>query len=111
MTRFFGAALACAWLAGCAAGQPESQAQQADNAACTADADATYYANTIDEQARTKQNGLLYGATPTHAFDAEQLGAQHVRDSQITDCEQNGNNGGPVVNGTAVVTPHIVPTP
>jgi hypothetical protein len=111
MTRFFVAALACAWLAGCAAGQPESQAQQADNAACTAQADATYNANTIDEQARTKQNGLLYAPMPNHAFDAEQLGAQHVRDSQITDCEQNGNKGAPIVNGTPVVTPHILGTP
>ena len=111
MTRFFVAALACAWLAGCAAGAPESQAQKAETADCTAQADATYRAHTIDEEARTSQNGLIFGATPTHAFDAEHLGAEHVRDSQITACEQNGNNSGPVVNGTPVVTPHIVGTP
>jgi hypothetical protein len=111
MTRIFVTALACAWLAGCAVGQPESQAQQAETAACTAQGDATYNADTIDEQARTSQNGLLFAPMPNHAFDAEHLGAEHVRDSQITACEQNGNTGGPMVNGTQVVTPHIIGTP
>lgn len=110
--KFFMAVLACASLAGCAAGMPESQGQQADDAACVAQADAVYNANTVDEQARTAQPGLLYGATPTHVFDAERLGAQHMRSSQIASCERNGNNGAPAgADGAAIVTPHIVDAP
>jgi hypothetical protein len=103
---------AAGWLAGCAVGPPESQAQQADDAACTAQADATYTSDSPDLLARTSQNGLIYGATPTHVFDAEQMGAQHDRDSAITKCEQTGNNSGaPTVNGVPVVPPKIVGTP
>ena len=42
-------------------------------------------------------------------FTGEKLGAEHDRQSQISDCEQNGNNGTPdEVNGTPVVVPHII---
>jgi hypothetical protein len=112
MMKWMMAVTACAMLAGCAASQPESQAQQADDAACAAQGDAIYHADTIDEQARTSQNGLIYGATPTHVFDAEQLGALHMRDTAVSNCENNGNDSGPAaLGGGPVVTPHIVGTP
>jgi hypothetical protein len=111
MMRILLAAVVCGGLAGCAASASESTSQQADDAACTAQGDAVYNANTVDEQARTAQNGLIYGATPTHVFDAEQLGAEHVRDSQIANCEENGMASGPEINGMPVVTPHIVGSP
>ena len=112
MKKFLMAVAACAALAGCAASPPESKAQQADDAVCTAQADAVYNQQTVDEQARTAQPGLLYGAMPTHVFDAEQLGAEHVRQSAITKCEDTGNTAsGPEVNGTPVVTPHIINSP
>jgi hypothetical protein len=99
-------------LAGCTAPAPPSDAVQAEDAACTAQGDATFDANTVDEQARTSQNGLLYGATPTHVFDAEHLGAEHLRDNVITSCEQNGNNSGPDdLGGPPPVPPHIIGTP
>jgi hypothetical protein len=111
MMKFLMAVLVAGALAGCAPGQPESQAQQSDDAACTAQADAVYNANNQDQLARTSQNGLLFPATPSHVFDAEQQGGMHERDSQITHCEQNGNaDGQPSVNGVPVVTPHIVGT-
>jgi hypothetical protein len=102
---------ACAALAGCA-GHPETASQQADDAACTAQADAGYNQATIDEQARTSQNGLLFAPTPNHVFDAERLGAEHTRDSEIARCEANGAGGSnPQVGGVPVVTPHIIGTP
>ena len=102
---------ACVALAGCAASPPESSAQQADDAACTTQADAVYNNETVDEQARTAQTGLRYAPMPNHVFDAEQLGAEHARESTITNCEQNGTGAsGPEVNGTPVVTPHIIGT-
>jgi hypothetical protein len=102
-----------AWLAGCAAGPPPSRAAEADAAACTAQADATYNAQNYDQLSRTSQNGLYFSPTPNHVFDAQQQGALHVRDSQITACEAHGGAGG---SGSAtasyaapLVTPHIVP--
>lgn len=101
--------LACGGLVACAPAQPQSQASQADAAVCTAQADAGYNASTLDQQARPLQNGLLYGAMPTQVFQGERLGAEHDRESQISDCEQNGNAGAPdVMNGGPVVTPHII---
>jgi hypothetical protein len=94
-------------LAGCAS-QPQSQAAAANSAACTAQANQVYQNTTLDQQARTLQNGLRYGA-PTQVFDAERLGAQNDRAQQIQNCENLGNqNGTPTVNGVQVVTPHIV---
>ncbi|MBU6449368.1 MAG: hypothetical protein KGQ26_07060 [Rhodospirillales bacterium] len=94
-------------LAGCA-GQPQSQADQADAAACTNAADAGYSNSTLDQQARTLQNGLRYGA-PTQVFDAERLGAMSQRGQAIQNCEEYGNqSGSPAVNGVPVVAPHIV---
>jgi len=102
------AGLACLTLAGCA-GAPESQAQQANDAACTAQADAQYRANTLDDAGHTDQSGLMYGATPNHVFDAEHLGAQHSFESQLSRCEKLGtSNGTPQVNGVPVVAPHII---
>ncbi|MBU6418489.1 MAG: hypothetical protein KGQ79_02025 [Proteobacteria bacterium] len=93
-------------LAGC--GQPQSQAAQADAAACTSAADAGYQNSTLDQQARTLQNGLRYGG-PNQVFGAERLGAMSQRDQAIQNCEEYGNqNGAPAVNGVPVVAPHIV---
>ncbi len=94
-------------LAGCAS-QPQSQAEAANAAACTANADAVYQNSTMDQQARTLQNGLRY-AGPTQVFDAERMGAMSNRDEQIQDCEKYGSqSGSPTVNGVQVVAPHIV---
>ena len=102
------AATACLGLTACAAA-PESPAQQAEDAACTTQANTQYDQSTLDLAGRTAQNGLRYGAMPTHAFDGQIMGAEHARDSQIQDCEKTGNNNGqPVVNGVPVVAPHII---
>ena len=94
-------------LAGCAS-QPQSQAAQADAASCTASADAGYSNRTLDQQARTLQNGLPY-AGPNQVFDAERLGAMSQRGQAIQNCEEYGNqSGSPAVNGVPVVAPHIV---
>lgn len=107
------AALTCLLLAGCAGAAPVSKAQQAENAACTAQADAQYQQNTLDQAGRSAQPGLRYGATPTHVFDAETMGAQNARANQIRACEETGgNNGQPVPNNvmgnSPYVTPHII---
>jgi hypothetical protein len=99
---------ACAALAGCAAA-PESQAQQADDAACTAQADAAYNSMDEDQLARTSQTGLRYAPEPNHVFDGEQLGAEHVRDSDIMNCEDNGNaESKSALDDVPEPTPHIV---
>ncbi len=108
MMKFLMAVLACGALAACAPVQPESQAQQADDAACTAQADASYNASTLDLQARPSQNGLLYGAMPTHVFDGERLGAEHDRESQISHCEQTGGTGPDDLPSPPAVAPHII---
>jgi uncharacterized lipoprotein YmbA len=108
MKKILLAGLACLALAGCA-GAPESQAQKAENAACTAQANAQYNANTVDLGGRTAQTGLMYSATPNHVFDAEQMGAMHQRESQISDCEKTGNNNGqPQTDSVPAIVPHIV---
>ncbi|WP_297370134.1 hypothetical protein [Acidocella sp.] len=100
-------AVAALCLSGCASA-PQSQADQAEAAACTSQADAAYQQHTLNLEARTAQNGLRYGA-PTQLFAGEQMGAMNARDNQIANCEQTGNNNGqPEVNGVPVVTPHIV---
>jgi hypothetical protein len=102
------AALACVALAGCDS-TPISPAQQAENAACTAQADAQYRQNTVDQEARVDQTGQRYSATPNHVFDAETMGAQSQRGHQIQDCEETGNNNGqPVAPGFTPVAPHII---
>lgn len=94
-------------LAGCAS-QPQSQAAAANSAACTQAANQVYQNSTLDQQGRTLQNGLRYGA-PTQVFDAERLGAQNDRTLQIQHCETfGGQSGTSTVNGVPVVTPHIV---
>jgi PBP1b-binding outer membrane lipoprotein LpoB len=97
-------------LAGCTT-TPPSPAEQADAQACTAAADATYAKQNQTDLSRPSQPGLLYPASPVQVFHAQQLGAQHVRQSQITNCERNGNTAQPVVNGVAVPAPHIINTP
>jgi uncharacterized lipoprotein len=110
MKQIFLAALVCGTLAGCAGSAPESNAQQADDATCTAQADATYNAQNPNLLARTSQNGLYFAPTPNHVFDSQRMGAMNARANQIQQCEQNGN-AGPSVNGVPVVAPHIVQSP
>ena len=100
-------ALICGTLAGCASSPTESAAQQADDAACTAQANATYEAQNPNLLARTSENGLYFPPMPNQVFEGQRLGALSARDNQIQACEQNGN-AGPNVNGVPVVAPHIV---
>lgn len=94
-------------LAGCAA-QPQTQAQKADQAACTQAADIAYRNSTINLQARPTQNGLRYGA-PVAAFQGEEMGAMNQRALQIQRCERLGlQSGMPAANGADIVAPHIV---
>lgn len=111
MTKAWMALGLCAMLAACAPAPQPSAAQQAETAACTAQGDAIYHADTIDEEGRTAQNGLLYGGTPTHVFDAEHLGALHARDSAVSQCEQNGESGTPALGGGNIVPPQVTGTP
>jgi hypothetical protein len=99
---------ACLILAACAAQPPASPAQAADAAACQAQAKAAYQQNTLSDAGHSAQPGLMFGATPTHVFDAEHMGAQSTYDSQVQDCEENGNNGQPANGPTPYVTPHII---
>ena len=94
-------------LAACAQ-PPPSPAAEAEAAACTTQADAAYNAQNYDSLARTSQTGLYFANTPNHVFDAEQQGALHQRDSAITACESQGNNGLRPAIGAPLVTPHIV---
>ena len=108
MKSFIAATFTCLALSACAAG-PETAAQQAEDSACTAQGDAQYNQDTVDQEARTVQNGQRYGAMPTQVFDAERMGAMSQRDTQVQNCEETGsNNGQPMVNGVPVVTPHII---
>jgi hypothetical protein len=107
MKQIFLLALVCGTLAGCAGSQPESTAQQADDATCTAQADAAYEAQNANLLARTSENGLYFAPMPNRVFDGQRMGALSARDNQIQSCEQNGNTG-PNVNGVPVVAPHIV---
>jgi len=110
MTRLlrFTPILAACLLGGCAFSPPPSPADQADLAACTSQADATYDAQNYDALSRTSQNGLRYSAMPNQVFDAQRLGSLHQRDSDITACEENGNGAGAIAPGTPIVTPQII---
>jgi hypothetical protein len=111
MTRRLKLALSLApaiWLAACATQAPPSAAAQANASACTADADAGYAAQNYDALSRTSQNGLLFAPEPNRVFDSQRLGSLHVRDSQITACEQNGTSANNIAPGTPIVTPQIV---
>jgi hypothetical protein len=109
----FSAALAGMLAAsGCATSPPPSQADQADLAACTAQADATYDEQNYDQLSRTSQNGLRYSATPNHVFDAQEMGSLHERDDQINDCVDNGTAGtasaAAALPGPAPAVPQII---
>ena len=106
--RFLPIAAACLLLTACAAPQPKTPAQAALQAACQSQAEADYQQNTLSDAGHTAQNGLMFGATPTHVFDAEHMGAQHQYESDMQNCEQTGNIGGqPVISGPPI-TPHIL---
>ncbi len=101
----FGLALA---LTGCAPQAAPTAADQANASACTAQADATYDANNVDALSRTSQNGVFFSPDPNRVFDSQRLGSLHQRDSEITDCEQNGSNASAIPPGTPIVTPQII---
>ena len=106
------AVMVCGGLAGCAQIAPGSAGRQAEDSACTAQANAIYNANTEDEQARTLQNGLLFAPMPTRVFQSQQMGAEHVYDSQVQQCEQNGNpDTGDSINTAPLVPPQIIGPP
>lgn len=110
MKQVFLALGTLALLAGCAPQAPDAAAD-ADASACTAVADSTYNAQNYDQLSRPSQAGLQFPASPVQVFQAQQLGAEHARESQITNCERNGNTAQPVVNGVSVATPHIINSP
>lgn len=100
---------ACLILAACAAQPPASPAQAADAAACQAQAKAAYTQNTLSDAGHAAQPGLMFGATPTHVFDAEHMGAQSAYETQVQRCENTGlNNGQPDNGGAPYVAPHII---
>jgi len=112
MIKFVLALLAAGALAGCAIAPQPSPADQAEADSCTAQADAVYDANNADQFSRTQQTGLLFSQTPNHVFDSQRLGSLHVRDSQITACEQNGAaNGDDGLAAAVPVPPRIISTP
>ena len=101
-------------LAGCAASGP-SDADQANLAACTQNADAVYQADNENGLARTGQNGLYFAPTPDHVFDSQRMGTMSARDTQIQDCVDNGNPdapaaGGPTAAGAKLPAPQIIGT-
>ena len=103
------AALCCLALAACTPAPPLTPAQQAEHAACAAQAKAAYDQNTLSDAGHVPQPGQMFGATPTHVFDAEHMGAQHAYESQVQNCEATGiNNGQPVPSDVSTVTPHII---
>jgi len=113
MTKFYFFAAALAGLlaiGGCAGAPPPSQADDANLATCTAQADAAYDAQNYDQLSRTSQNGLRYSATPNHVFDAQQLGSLHERDDQLNDCVNNGSGAtaSATLPGPAPVAPQII---
>jgi hypothetical protein len=95
-------------IGGCAI-SPPSQADQADLATCTAQADAAYDAQNYDQLSRTSQNGLRYSPTPNHVFDAEEMGSLHERDDQISDCMKNGTGGTASASAALAGPPPAVP--
>ena len=96
-------------LAACTPTPPLTPAQQAENAACEAQAKAAYNQNTLSDAGHTAQPGLMFGATPTHVFDAEHMGAQQEYNSQVQNCEATGiGNGQPAATGMTPVAPHIL---
>ena len=99
-------------IGGCAVSPPPSQADEANLATCTAQANATYNAQNFDQLSRTSQNGLRYSATPNHVFDAQQMGSLHERDDQLTDCLNNGTGGtasaSAALPGPAPAVPQII---
>jgi hypothetical protein len=105
--------LAFGLLAGCAASPPPSQADQANLASCTAQADAVYQQSNLNALGRTSQNGLLYSPTPNHVFDAQRMGTLNAYNNQVSDCVENGNpNTTPPATAAAPLPkPQIVGTP
>jgi len=104
--------LALGFLAGCAAAPPPSQADQANLAACTADADAVYKQSNLNALGRTNQNGLLYAPMPDQVFNGQRMGTLDARNNQISDCVQNGNpNNRPATAAIQMPAPQIAGTP
>jgi hypothetical protein len=104
--------LALGMLAGCAAAPAPSQADQANLAACTADADAVYQQDNLNGLGRTSQNGLLYAPMPDQVFSGQHMGTLNARNNQVKDCVQNGNpNNHPATAAIQMPAPQIAGTP
>ena len=98
-------------LGACAAAPPPSQAEQANLASCTQQADAVYDQSNLNGLARTSQNGLYFAPMPNHAFDAQRDGTLDARNNQIKDCMENGNPNAPAPGGGALPAPTITTSP
>ena len=98
-------------LGACAAAPPPSQAEQANLASCTQQADAVYDQSNLNGLARTSQNGLYFAPTPNHVFDAQRDGSMDARANQIKDCMDNGNPNATAPGGTPLPAPQIVSPP
>jgi outer membrane murein-binding lipoprotein Lpp len=103
--------LASGLLAGCAQTPAPSQADQANVASCTAQADAVYQQDNLNGLARTSQNGLLYAPMPNQVFDAQRMGTMNARDNQISDCVANGNPNNRPLAAAPLPAPQIIGNP
>jgi hypothetical protein len=105
--------LAMGLLSGCAPAPAPSQADQANLAACTAQANAVYQQSNLNALGRTSQNGLLYSPTPDHVFDAQRMGTLNAYNNQVSDCVENGNPNTtpPAPAGAPLPKPQIIGTP
>jgi hypothetical protein len=92
--------LPAALLAGCAAAPP-SDADQANLAACTQQADAAYQQDNLNGLARTGQTGLYFAPMPNHVFDSQRMGSLNARNNQIQDCVSGGSSGQSAAVGPA----------
>ena len=98
-------------LAGCAESPAPSQADQANVASCTAQADAVYQQNNLNGLARTGQNGLLYAPMPNQVFDSQRMGSLNARDNQISNCVANGNPNNRPLAAAPLPAPQIIGNP
>jgi hypothetical protein len=103
--------LALGMLAGCAESPAPSQADQANLASCTAQADAVYQQDNLNGLARTSQNGLLYAPMPNQVFQSQRMGTMSARDNQISDCVENGNPNNRPLAGAPLPAPRIIGNP
>ncbi len=98
-------------VAGCAASPPPSQAEQAELAACTQQADTVYARSNLNALGRTSQNGLYMAPMPNRVFDAQRMGTLNARNNQIRACMENGNPGAGAPQPALLPAPQITGNP